>query len=95
MSKNVHTPKQRFALQMLVQAEFAASGTNDTRFAELAENKLGFGVSPSQVAGAREVFDIPSFATRIMNIDHDRFREIERRLAVVEQRIEVYLKGSR
>ena len=85
MSKNVHTPKKRFAASM-----------HDIKFADYAECLLKYGVSASQIAGAREVLDIPSFAAAAhMNNSSDRFGEIERRLAILEQRVEVYLKGSR
>lgn len=60
MSKRQLTGRERFALWNLVQAEYVKSGMNDTGFAALAQEKLGFVLNDNHIAGAREGLEIPN-----------------------------------
>lgn len=100
LTKNALSGKARFDLQVFVQKHYTDMGLHDKEFAEKATAELGFTVTGSNVQGAREMFGITS--TRDLNratpkgdID-EAFRivgDLQRRLAALEQRVEVYLTG--
>ena len=56
--------KKQFALNLLVQAEYAERKVTDVEFGKYATEKLGFEINRNNIAAAREVFDIPSTSRR-------------------------------
>lgn len=60
MQKRQLNGKERFQLWNFVQAEYAASGKNDSNFALFAAEKLGFTLNDNHVASAREGLEIPN-----------------------------------
>lgn len=58
-NKKLKAPEM-FALCEFVRAEYVKMATTDVAFAKAATEKLGFEVSPSSVATARDVFNIKS-----------------------------------
>ena len=98
--KNALSGKAKFDLQAYVQANYATAGLHDKDFAEKASAELGFAITGSNVQGAREVFSIASTrdlqrATPKGGIDEALriIGDLQRRLAALEQRVEVYLTG--
>jgi len=92
--------KANFDMQTLVRDHYAEKGLHDKEFAAWATEQLGVTVSAGNVQGAREVFGITSTrdlqrATPKGDIE-EAFRiigDLQRRLAALEQRVEVYLTG--
>lgn len=99
-TKNALSGKAKFDLLTYVQANYAAANLHDKEFAEKATAELGFTVTGGNVAGAREVFGITSTrdlqrATPKGDIEEALriIGDLQRRLAALEQRVEVYLTG--
>lgn len=100
LTKNALSGKAKFDLLLYVQTNYAAANLHDKEFAEKATAELGFTITGGNVQGAREVFGITSTrdlqrATPKGDIE-EAFRiigDLQRRLAALEQRVEVYLTG--
>lgn len=93
------TLRQQHQLNSFVLEHYAKMALHDNEFAEKAAHELGFHVTGSNVAGVRNAFEIPSTrdALRAANPDtlEGRIVHLERLVAALEQRIEVYLNGCR
>lgn len=95
------TLAENFALATLVQKSFVTSKMNDKEFAKLATKELGFEVTFHQVFSHRNAFNIPAHgrlnADRNMDLAELQYKitEIFSRLKKLEDRVEIYLKGSR
>ena len=87
--------KQLFDLQVYVQANYANDKLHDAEFAEKAGMALGFPVTRANVQGAREAFGIEStlLARAATPSANAEIADLQRRLAALEQRFEVYLTG--
>jgi hypothetical protein len=59
----------------------------------MAEEALGFPITNHNVAGARELFDIPSTRFAERGDDTKRLDTLERRFNALEQRVQVYIDG--
>lgn len=85
--------KDVFRLTTLVQAEYATSGLSDVEFAAYAAVQLEVPqINQNHVQGVRRDFDIPS---NLAKMPGGWKQALERRLKAVEDRLEVYIKGSR
>lgn len=85
--------KANFDMQAYVQANYAAAGLYDKEFAEKATAELGFYVTAGNVAGTREVFGIVGTRDIQRATPGDEVADLRKRLAALEQRVEVYLTG--
>lgn len=83
--------KMHRQLEDYVLANYVKEMTTDVAFAKMAEEALGFPVTNHNVAGAREMFDIPS--TRFAAREEGDIPSILRRLGALEQRVQVYIDG--
>ena len=92
--RNVLSAKQTFALTSLVQAEYVKQpNPSDEAFAELATERLGHLVTKHNVQGCREALDIPHPHSSQRRSDNAEIADLQRRLLVLEQRVQVYLDG--
>jgi len=82
-------------LEDYVFKHYVEAATTDVAFAKTAGEALGFPCTAHNVAGARELFDIPSTSHRAHSAaDTDgRIASLERRFAALEQRVQVYIDG--
>ena len=81
---NKLTAREQFQLLNHVQTNYAASKLSDREFAAQASEALGFPVTRHNVAGAREVFDIPS----TLVAKREEAKQPRTRLERVEARLE-------
>lgn len=94
IARNVLSAKQTFVLTNLVQAEYVKQpNPDDAAFAALASERLGFPVTKNNVVGAREILDIPHPHSARARSDNAEIADLQRRLLVLEQRVQVYLDG--
>lgn len=93
------TLRQQHQLNGFVLEHYAKLGLTDGSFAEKAASELGFHVTGSNVAGVRNAFEIPSTREVQRSVDpstlEGRIAHLERIVAALEQRIQVYLDGCR
>lgn len=90
--------KQKIQLAKLITDEFVSSDKTDKEFAEYASEKLEFTVTLANMSRCREDLDIPSNKSRKIAENNDftsRINNLELRVKSLENRVEVYLKGSR
>lgn len=85
--------KMNRALEDYVLKHYVEAATTDMEFARMAEKELQFPVTNNNVAGAREMFDIPSTRFAHGTTDADRLTRLERQVAALEQRVQVYIDG--
>ena len=85
--------KANFDMQAYVREHYAAAGLHDKEFAEKASAELGFYITAGNVQGAREVFGIASTRDVQRTTPGDEVADLRKRLAALEQRVEVYLTG--
>ena len=88
---------EMFKLTLFVQGEYVSSKLTDKAFAEKAATFLGFAVSPSSVATARESLEIPSnrdlereqkkSAVVQMKVDTSILDKFDARLETVEKQV--------
>jgi glutamate mutase epsilon subunit len=81
------------ALEDYVLKHYVEAATTDVEFARMAEKELGFPITNHNVAGTREMFDIPSTRFAHGTSDADRLTRLERQFAALEQRVQVYIDG--
>lgn len=85
--------KANFDMQALVRDHYAEKKLHDKEFAAWATEQLGVTVTAGNIAGAREIFGIVSTRDMVRALPSGDILTIERRLAALEQRVEVYLTG--
>lgn len=97
--RNVLTAKQTFALTQFVSSNWdehgVKQGLGDVGLAAMAEARLGFRVTEHNVQGCRDTLDLPGLNARVSRSQNAEIADLQRRLAQLEQRVEVYFKGSR
>jgi hypothetical protein len=87
-----------YKLTIYVAEHYAASGLTDIAFAETHQDTLGFPLTASNIASARENLSLPSNvavirAAKATPVSESRLSQLESRVAVLEQRLAVYLDG--
>ena len=83
--------RQCWLLTQYTQERYVGSGLSDPGFAAEATTALGFSVTKGNIQGAREALEIPANGTR--QAPSADLASLERRVATLEQRIEVYFNG--
>lgn len=99
--------KESFDLAKLIQEEYAIKGLDDKKFAEYASSKLNCKVTFSMVQRHRSEFGIESSKARFKSLKEASSyielnkkidsinEELQKKIKILENRIEVYIKGSR
>lgn len=86
-----------FKLTNYVAEHYAASGLTDIAFAEKHQDALGFPLTAHNIAAARENLNLPSnvaVARAAAKVEPtSRITQLEARVAMLEQRMAVYLDG--
>jgi hypothetical protein len=96
--KNSLSYKQKIKLAELITKYFVSINKGDKDFAEYANQHLDFTVTSSNVASCRNALGIPSNRSRMIAESNDPetpIKLLEARVKVLENRMEVYIKGSR
>jgi hypothetical protein len=92
--RNVLSAKQTFLLTCLAQAEYSKQpNPEDAAFAVLATERLGFPVTKHNVQGCRNTLDIPHPHPSRARSDNAEIADLQRRILILEQRVQVYLDG--
>lgn len=93
--------RQKFDVCTLVQNNYAAKGQSDAEFALWATEQLGYFISHQSIATARDAFNIPSTKQTVkaaptrLDAMERLIETLEHRVGTLEQRLEIYMKGSR
>jgi len=92
-SNNRLAGKANFDMQALVRDHYAEKKLHDKEFAAWATEQLGVTVTAGNIQGAREIFGIVSTRDIQRATPGDEVADLRKRLAALEQRVEVYLTG--
>ena len=82
------------ALEDFVIEVYTQSGLSDAEFAKLAEKHFQIPITHSSVQGARETTEIKNNKPRSVN-ESTALAELTLRVKTLEDRVEVYLRGTR
>ena len=93
---NRMTHQELYRLTVYVAAHYKESGLNDVEFAKTHEEEFGLPLTVANISSARSNINLPNNVTRVVGgKNNSKYAELERRVKVLEDRVEVYLKGSR
>ena len=92
---NKLTQKETWKLLNLVKERYTASGQNNSTFAAMATEELGFPCTTHNVEGACKTLDIPNNFSTKNRPESGSLEALARRVKALEDRVEVYLTGCR
>lgn len=87
--------KEQFEATKYTQEHYTEAAMTDAEFAAKAGLALGFALKGSHILGIRKNFEIPATRTKsvVKGPGMELLVELEKRIAAIEQRVEIYLKG--
>lgn len=93
--RNSFSLSQKLQFAEYMKAHYTISGLDNSEFAKQAAAALGFPVSQNQVFLYRTELELPPNKPRAKEGKTSRLSALEKRIEILEQRFEVYIKGSR